>query len=88
MPTISETIPGLEVSTWSGIGVPTGTPAEAIARVSREVDAGLADATVRKRFAEVGAVPLPFTPDAMRAMIARDYEKWGGVIKAAGLKPE
>jgi len=88
VPTIGEAIPGLEVSTWSGIGVPTGTPAEAIARVSREVDAGLADATVRKRFAEVGAVPLPFTPDAMRAMIARDYEKWGGVVKAAGLKPE
>src|SRR5262249_5626230 len=88
VPTIGEAIPGLEVSTWSGIGVPTGTPAEGTARVSREVDAGLADATVRKRFAEVGAVPLPFTPDAMRAMIARDYEKWGGVVKAAGLKPE
>jgi tripartite-type tricarboxylate transporter receptor subunit TctC len=88
VPTIGETIPGLEVSTWSGIGVPTGTPAEAIARISRETNAGLADATVQKRFAEVGAVPLPFTPDAMRAMIARDYEKWGEVIKKAGLKPE
>jgi tripartite-type tricarboxylate transporter receptor subunit TctC len=88
VPTIGETIPGLEVSTWSGIGVPTGTPAEAIARISRETNAGLADATVQKRFAEVGAVPLPFTPDAMRAMIARDYEKWGKVVKAAGLKPE
>jgi tripartite-type tricarboxylate transporter receptor subunit TctC len=88
VPTIGETIPGLEVSTWSGIGVPTGTPAEAIARISRETNAGLADATVQKRFAEVGAVPLPCTPDAMRAMIARDYEKWGKVVKAAGLKPE
>jgi tripartite-type tricarboxylate transporter receptor subunit TctC len=88
VPTIGETIPGLEVSTWSGIGVPTGTPAEAIARISRETNAGLADATVRKRLAEVGAVPLPFTPDAMRAMIGRDYEKWGRVVKAAGLKPE
>ena len=43
---------------------------------------------MQKRFAEVGAVPLPFTPDAMRAMIARDYEKWGRVVKTAGLKPE
>jgi len=88
VPTIGESIPGLEVSTWSGIGVPTGTPAEAIARVSREVNAGLADATVQKRFGDVGAVPLPFTPDAMRAMIAKDYEKWGRVVKSAGLKPE
>jgi tripartite-type tricarboxylate transporter receptor subunit TctC len=88
VPTIGETIPGLEVSTWSGIGVPTGTPAEAIERLSREVNAGLADATVQKRFGEVGAVPLPFTPDGMRAMIARDFEKWGRVVKTAGLKPE
>jgi tripartite-type tricarboxylate transporter receptor subunit TctC len=88
VPTIGETFPGLEVSTWSGIGVPTGTPAEAIERISRETNAGLADATVQKRFADVGAVPLPFTPDAMRAMISRDYEKWGRVVKAAGLKPE
>jgi tripartite-type tricarboxylate transporter receptor subunit TctC len=88
VPTIGETLPGLEVSTWSGIGVPTGTPAEAIERISRETNAGLADAAVQKRFADVGAVPLPFTPDAMRAMISRDYEKWGRVVKAAGLKPE
>ena len=88
VPTIGETIPGLEVSTWSGIGVPTGTPAEAIERISREVNAGLADATVQKRFAEVGAVPLRFTPEEMRAMIARDAEKWGRVVKTAGLKPE
>jgi tripartite-type tricarboxylate transporter receptor subunit TctC len=88
VPTIGETIPGLEVSTWSGIGVPTGTPAEAIDRISRETNAGLADPGVQKRFADVGAVPLPFTPDAMRTMIARDYEKWGRVVKGAGLKPE
>jgi tripartite-type tricarboxylate transporter receptor subunit TctC len=88
VPTIGETMPGLEVSTWSGIGVPAGTPAEAIQRISRETNAALADATVQTRFAEIGAVPLPFTPDAMRAMIARDYEKWGRVVKAAGLKPE
>jgi tripartite-type tricarboxylate transporter receptor subunit TctC len=88
VPTIGETIPGLEVSTWSGIGVPAGTPTEAIERLSREVNAGLADATVQKRFGEVGAVPLPFTPEGMRAMIARDFEKWGRVVKTAGLKPE
>jgi tripartite-type tricarboxylate transporter receptor subunit TctC len=88
VPTIGESIPGLEVSTWSGIGVPTGTPAAVVERISRETNAGLADATVQKRFGEVGAVPLPFAPDAMRAMIGRDYAKWGRVVQAAGLKPE
>jgi len=88
VPTIGEIIPGLEVGSWTGIGVPTGTPAAVIERVSSEVNAGLADPTVLKRFAEVGAIPLHFTPDSMRAMVTRDYEKWGRVVKAAGLKPE
>ncbi len=88
VPTIGETIPGLEVSTWSGIGVPTGTPAEVIERINRETNAGLADAGVQKRIAEIGAIPLPFSPDGMRDMIARDHERWGRVIRNAGLKPE
>jgi len=88
VPAIGEIIPGLEVASWTGIGVPSGTPAAVIERLNREVNTGLADPTVLKRFAEVGAVPLHFTPDSMRAMIVRDYEKWGRVVKAAGLKPE
>jgi tripartite-type tricarboxylate transporter receptor subunit TctC len=88
VPTIGESVPGLVVGSWTGIGVPTGTPAAVIERANREVNAGLADPTVLKRFGEVGAIPLLFTPDSMRAMITRDYEKWGRVVKTAGLKPE
>src|SRR5262245_37498811 len=70
VPTIGESIPGLEVSTWSGIGVPTGTPAETIERINRETNAGITNASVQKRFTEIGATALPpFTPDGMRAMI-------------------
>ena len=65
VPTIGETIPGFEVTTWSGVGVPTGTPDAIIERLSREINAGLADPGVQKRFAEIGAVPLRYTPTEM-----------------------
>src|SRR5216684_2380473 len=88
VPSIRETIPDFEASTWSGIGVPAGTPPEIVERLNRETNAGLADAGMRARFAEVGAVPLQFTPAELRALIARDAEKWARVVKQAGMKPE
>ncbi len=88
VPTMSETIPGYEARTWSGVGAPAGTPAEVIERLNREINAGLADPGVAARFAEVGAMPTPFTVDAMRTMIARDVEKWAKVVKVAGIKTE
>jgi tripartite-type tricarboxylate transporter receptor subunit TctC len=88
LPTIGETLPGFEVTTWSGLGAPAGTPDEVIERLAREVNAGLADAGVQKRFAEVGAVPLHYAPAEMRAMIARDQEKWARVVRLAGIEPQ
>ncbi len=88
LPTIGETIPGFEVTTWSGVGVPHGTPNEIIERLSLAINAGLDDPGVQKRFAEVGAVPLRYTPAEMRAMIARDLAKWAKVVKLAGIQPQ
>jgi tripartite-type tricarboxylate transporter receptor subunit TctC len=88
VPTMAETIPGYEVSTWSGVGVPTGTPAAVIERLNREVNAGLTDPGLMARFAEVGAVPLRYSPDEMRDAIARDIAKWAKVVKAAGIAAE
>src|SRR3974390_2072938 len=88
IPTMSETIPGYEVRTWSGVGAPAGTPAEVIERLNREINAGLADPGIAARFAEVGAMPTRFTVDEMRAMIARDVAKWAKVVKVAGIKTD
>ena len=60
VPTIGETLPGLEVSTWSGVGVPRGTPADIIERLNREINAGLADPGIMARFAERGRRAAPF----------------------------
>ena len=88
VPTVGETLAGFDVTTWSGIGVPRGTPTEIIERLNREINAGLQDATLLKRVADVGGAPIRATPTEMAALIAKDTEKWAKVVKAAGLTPE
>ncbi len=88
VPTVGETIPGFEVFAWSGVGAPNGTPPEIIERLSREIRAGLADATIKARLAEVGGTPLPLTPSELRDLIAHDTAKWADVVKKAGIEPE
>jgi len=88
LPSVGETVAGFEVKAWTAVGVPRGTPAEIVAMLNREINAGLVDPGVKARLAQVGGVPLLYTPDALRAMIARDGEKWANVIKLAGIEPE
>ena len=88
VPTVGETISGFEASTWSGVGAPKGTPADIIERLNREINAGLQDAALLKRFADVGAVPIRVSAAEMTARIAKDTEKWAKVVQQAGIKPE
>ena len=88
LPTVSETVPGYEVSGWSGVGVRTGTPREIIERLNREINAGLANTTVKAQLEETGSVPMPFTPAQFGAFIATETEKWGRVVKFSGAKPD
>jgi tripartite-type tricarboxylate transporter receptor subunit TctC len=86
--TVGETLAGFEVTPWTGVGAPRGTPAAIIERLNREINAGLADPGIKARLAEVGGTPIVYTPDAMGAMIARDAAKWAALIKRAGIKPQ
>jgi tripartite-type tricarboxylate transporter receptor subunit TctC len=88
VPTMGETIAGFEVTPWTALGVPSGTPAEIVERLNREINAGLADPGVRARMAEVGGVPLVYSPAELRALIASDAAKWARVVEQAGIKPE
>ncbi len=88
VPTIGETVPGYEASTWAGIGVPKGTPADVIERLNREVNAGLANPAIRARLAKAGTVPMILTPAAFGAHVAAEAEKWAKVVKFARIKPE
>jgi len=87
MPTVAEFVPGYETSAWYGVGVPKATPAEIVDRINREVGAGLADARMKARFADLGGAPMPMTPAEFAKLIADETDKWAKVIRRANLKP-
>ncbi len=86
VPTVADFVPGYTVDLWFGIGAPKGTPPELINRLNKEINAGLADATMNKRFTALGEVAMPMTPDAFSKLIAAETEKWGKIIREARIK--
>jgi tripartite-type tricarboxylate transporter receptor subunit TctC len=88
LPTVAESVPGFEASTWYGVGAPKGTPATIIDRLYTEIDAVLGEPVMAARFAELGDVPRPMTPAAFGQYVAGETEKWRKVAKFAGVKPE
>jgi tripartite-type tricarboxylate transporter receptor subunit TctC len=88
IPTVGEFVPGYESSAWYGVGVPKNTPAEIVAILNREINAGLADPKIKARFADLGGTVLPGSPGDFGKLIAEETEKWAEVIRAAHIKPE
>jgi tripartite-type tricarboxylate transporter receptor subunit TctC len=88
IPTVGEFLPGYEASTWYGVGAPKGTPAEIVEKLNKEVNAGLADPTMKARLADLGGDVLALSPADFGKLIADETEKWGKVIRAANIKPE
>jgi tripartite-type tricarboxylate transporter receptor subunit TctC len=85
--TVGEFIPGFEASQWYGIGAPKGTPAEIVEKLNKEINAGLADPKIRTRLADFGGTVLPGSSADFGKLIADETEKWGKVVKFAGIKP-
>jgi tripartite-type tricarboxylate transporter receptor subunit TctC len=87
IPTIGEFIPGYEASIWYGVGAPKTTPSDIIDKLNEEINLGLADPKMKTRFAELGAAVLAGSPAYFGHFIAEETEKWGKVVKFAGMKP-
>lgn len=85
---IADTLPGYEASAWTGIGAPARTPADVVATLNREINAGLADPKMKMQLVELGATILAGSPAEFGAFIAAEAEKWRKVVRAADLKPE
>jgi tripartite-type tricarboxylate transporter receptor subunit TctC len=92
IPTVDEAgLPGLYLPVWSGMWVPKDTPKDIIDKLNGAVVESLADATVRKRLADIGQEIYPReqqTPEALRAYHKAEIEKWWPIVKAAGIKAE
>jgi tripartite-type tricarboxylate transporter receptor subunit TctC len=86
IPSISEFVPGYETSSWFGIAAPAGTPADIIETLNRHTNAGLADAAINARLADMGCMVLTGSAADFGKLVADETAKWGKVIRDAGIK--
>jgi tripartite-type tricarboxylate transporter receptor subunit TctC len=88
IPTVSDFVPGYEVSAWYGIGAPRNTPAEIVDKLNKEINAGLADPKLKARLADLGSSAFVVSSADFGKFIADETEKWAKVIKFANIKAE
>ena len=88
VPPLADFVPGYEASAWGGMSAPKNTPPEIVNRLNAEINKGLADPGVKAQLAAVGAVGLPGSPADFGKFLADDTDKWGKVVKFAGVKLE
>jgi tripartite-type tricarboxylate transporter receptor subunit TctC len=86
IPAVNELVPGYESITWYGIGVPRRTPTAIVERLNEEINMALADPKLKARLADVGAEPMPMTPAEFEKFIVNETQKWGKIVKLAGIK--
>jgi tripartite-type tricarboxylate transporter receptor subunit TctC len=86
VPTVNDSVPGYEASAWFGMSVPKGTPPAIIQKLNREINAALADPTMKARLAELGGDPIAGSPADFWKLHAAETEKWAKVVKFAGAK--
>jgi tripartite-type tricarboxylate transporter receptor subunit TctC len=85
---LREFVPGYEASQWYGVGAPKDTPAEVIAKLNKEINAVASDPVIKARLAGLGVDPMSKTPTEFENFIADETEKWGEVIRAAGINAD
>jgi tripartite-type tricarboxylate transporter receptor subunit TctC len=88
LPTIAETVPGYESSSWLGLLAPAGTPRAIVDKLNAAINKGLDDPTIRTRLADLGVERVGGTPEAFGAYLKAKVEETARIAKIAGLKPE
>jgi tripartite-type tricarboxylate transporter receptor subunit TctC len=88
VPTVGEFVPGYEASEWNGIVAPRNTPVEVIQKLNNEINAALADPGTKAKLADLGGIVVAGSAADFGKLIADETEKWGKVIKFAGIKAD
>jgi tripartite-type tricarboxylate transporter receptor subunit TctC len=88
VPPLADFVPGYEASAWYGVGAPRGTPVEIIDKLNQSINAALADPALKARLIDIGGTTLPGSPADLGRFMAQETEKWGKVVRFAGIKPE
>jgi tripartite-type tricarboxylate transporter receptor subunit TctC len=88
IPTLGAFLPGFEASSWIAIGVPKNTPSEIVDKLNREINAGLADPKLVARLTDLGGTALTVSPVDLDKFVIEETEKWGKVVRTAGIKAE
>ena len=88
VPPIADFVPGYEVTGWLGYGAPKGTPAEIVERLNKEVNAVLAEPAINAKLLELGSTPRPGSAADFGKLVSDDIDKWGKVVRFAGLKAD
>jgi tripartite-type tricarboxylate transporter receptor subunit TctC len=88
IPTLSDFLPGYEASFWGGFGAPKNTPVQIVDKLNSEINAALADPKIKARLADLGGTVLGGSPGDFGKLISDETEKWGKVVKFAGMKAE
>jgi tripartite-type tricarboxylate transporter receptor subunit TctC len=89
VPTIAESgLPGFDTGVWWGVLGPAGLTAEVKMKLAKDCSEAVNAATVKARLLQLGATPIGSSPGEFAALIRADYEKWGPIIKAAGIHGE
>jgi tripartite-type tricarboxylate transporter receptor subunit TctC len=88
VPSMSETVPGYDTEVWWGLLGPGGMPADVVAKLSQDFVAALNTDAVKERLGKLGALPIGSTPRQFDAKIHADYDKWGPIIQAAGMRAD
>jgi tripartite-type tricarboxylate transporter receptor subunit TctC len=89
VPTVAESgVPGYEVSTWFGLLAPAGTPEPIVRRLDEATRKFLALPQTREKLLSMGAEPVDEGPAAFAAVLRRDWDKWGEVVRKANIRAE
>lgn len=88
LPAMAEELPGFDITVWSGLAAPTGTPREIVNRLYEVARQAIMQPEVRARLASLSVDPAPLNPDEFGEFCRAEIAKWVRLVKEAGIQPE